>query len=460
MSPLDARWLLMESDDTPMHVGTLAIFHKPRNAPIDYLSQLAGQMREEHPVVSPWNLRLRHGRRLSLRPQLVAQKTVDLDYHFRHSALPAPGGERELGMLVSRLHSNALERDRPLWEFHLIEGLENNRFAIYAKLHHSIIEGVNAVPVMEGMLSTNPRRRHMPPLWSLDGAEDDSGFDLSGAGLAEIAGSASQSVLSAGRAMGAAARRVAAPMIPGNKLTLPTTAPRSTLNRAINCQRRFATQQYDLERIKPLAAGTGSTINDIVAYLAGSALRRFFKEYNALPTGSLVGLVPVNLKGAGKRRSRAAIIGLRVSLATDIADPMARLKAIQQSVSEAEDQLGDMPVEAADAYAMITSMPIMASQLAVVGPLMPQLFNVGISAAHGSDQPLYFNGAKLDAIYPMALLTQFSALSINCTSYAGTLNIGLTGARDTLPHLQRLAVYMGQALDDLEEIYTARRARA
>ena len=144
MSPLDAVWLMMESADTPMHVGVLATFKKPRKAPRNYLRQLSEQMRNYGSPVSPWNLRLSSKSASSLSPKLVEEVEFDLDYHFRHTALPKPGGELELGIILSRLHSLALDRSRPLWEFHLIEGLEQERFAFYLKVHHALIENVNA----------------------------------------------------------------------------------------------------------------------------------------------------------------------------------------------------------------------------------------------------------------------------------------------------------------------------
>ncbi len=164
---------------------------------------------------------------------------------------------------------------------------------------------------------------------------------------------------------------------------------------------------------------------------------------------------PKLLSDIDAQHSGNAIAAIGISLGTHIADPLARLQAIRQSVQAAREHLNSLPTDAVDSYAMLSSMPIVASQMPVVGRFVPPLFNVGISNVAGDDKPLYFNGARLEALYPMSQLMQYSALSIACVSYAGTLNVGLTGARDTLPHLQRLAVYMGQALTDLEDIMHA-----
>ena len=146
LNPMDASWLAMEAHATPMHVGVLAIFSIPPKAPPDYVAGLVQDMQEYRDPVAPWR-------------QIDAE--FDLDYHFRHSALPAPGGERELGAMVSRLHSNPLDRTRPLWECHLVEGLEDDRFAIYLKVHRAILGGISAVPAFLERLSSSARARNI-----------------------------------------------------------------------------------------------------------------------------------------------------------------------------------------------------------------------------------------------------------------------------------------------------------
>jgi len=449
MKPLDAIWLMMESGDTPMHVGVLAIFEKPRRAPEDYLSQWAAEMRRfEHPV-APWSHSLARGWSATVSPRLVEEQDFDLDYHFRHSALAKPGGERELGLMVSRLHSNSLDRTRPLWEFHLIEGLERDRFAFYVKVHHALIDNVNAIPLLLSQLSESVSQRKMPPLWAQPLA---SGWHEHEEGDEEerFLSDPLESVAALGRAA-TGFLRSAVKGKTASTFLMPLGTPRSTLNRHINSQRRFATQQFEASRIQRLADATDSTLNDILAYLCGSSLRRFFKEYNALPDDSLIGALPVSLNERSERLPGNAIAGLRVALGTHIGDPMARLDAVKHAMRQVRADRASLPDDVATPYVLMRAAPIYASQMPRLGALVPPLFNLGVSNTPGPETPRYFNGARLEAIYPMSQLMQFSALSIDCVSYAGTLNIGFTGARDTLPHLQRMAVYLGKAVTDLEE---------
>src|SRR5690242_12136905 len=168
VGPTDAAWLALESRDTPMHVGGLFEFTLPPDAPPDYLEQQVAHMRQPHTVPPPWNLKLVDPPVLGGRVPLMREiHDVDLDYHVRHSALPHPGGQRELGVLVSRLHSNELDLHRPLWEVHVIEGLEGNRFALYSKTHHALIDGVSGMRLIMRAMSHEPGPRDTRPFFTV-----------------------------------------------------------------------------------------------------------------------------------------------------------------------------------------------------------------------------------------------------------------------------------------------------
>ncbi|TDG13538.1 wax ester/triacylglycerol synthase family O-acyltransferase [Seongchinamella unica] len=445
LKPLDAIWLMLESDETPMHVGVLATFRKPANAGNNFYAEMARQMRDAE-VVAPWNLRLGSGP----MPKLAEDRGFDIDYHFRRSALAQPGGERELGRMISRLHSYPLDRRRPLWEFHLIERLERNRFAFYIKIHHALVDAVNGVPILLSTLAASARSRNTRPLWAQPIAAAGAGdlvedFNVPGLG---------QTMESLGAMAKAAAGMLQSAIRPSERNTFlfPRGTPRSTLNRRINSQRRFATQQLSVARCVALAENTGSTVNEMLTYLCGSTLRRFFKEYNALPDHSLIGMMPVSLQERGQHIAGNAIAGFRVPLCTDVGDPLARLAAVKEGMKKVREDRASLPEDAVTSYVMMRAAPLYASQLGGLGRWIPPLFNLAVSNTRGADKPLYFNGSRMEAVYPLSQLMQFSALSIDCVNYAGTFNVGFTGARDTLPHLQRMAVYFGKAVDELEEL--------
>jgi diacylglycerol O-acyltransferase len=457
MNPLDASWLSVESHETPMHVGNLQIFSLPRGAPDDYLQQLVAKMKSSRDFAPPWNLKLPGP---VLGRLLMVWKTdndLDLDYHVRHSALPRPGGERELGMLVSRLHSHPLDFKRPLWECHVIEGLEAingvGRWALYTKMHHSLIDGVSGVRLLQRILSTNPDDRDMPAPWTVKPPRRSSDATPSPEGaIRSVQESLKQQFTSVRQMSRAIARLVRGG---AGDLTPPFRGPGSMLNRRVTGQRRFATQQYDLSRLKALARAADCTLNDVVLYLCATALRRFLREANTLPAKPLTAGIPVNVRPADDQDTGNAISFIIANLATDVADPLRRLEAIKISTAQAKEHLQSLPRSTITQYTIVLMAPYMLQLLTGLGGRMRPVFNVTISNVPGPEQKLYYNGAALEAMYPVSLIAHGGALNITCLSYAGTLNFGFTGCRDTLPHMQRLAVYTGEALDELDALVSA-----
>ena len=451
--PLDLAWLMLESRDTPMHVGGLFEFTLPEDAPADYLKRQVEEMRAAtQTVFPPWNLRLVEGPLIGPRlPLMREERDVDLEYHIRHSALPHPGGQRELGILVSRLHGHQLDLHRPLWETHVIEGLEGNRFALYTKMHHSLIDGVSGMRMMLRTFSTDAERRGMPAFWSVPAGERPR-RDGDGSGAVGRVMGAARGGARALAGLSRAAADLGRAAVDDRSLTAPYRAPRSALSGQLAGQRRFATQQYELDRVKALSRAAGCTLNDIVLYLSGTALRRYLSEHGTLPDRPLSAGIPVNLREEDDQSTGTAIGMMVAELGTNIANPRERLEAIRRSTAEAKKHLQSLPADARTYYTLLINGPYITGLVAGLGNRAPLPFNVAISNVPGPPEPLYFNGARLDAFFPLSLLTHGAAVNITCISYAGTLNFGFTGARDTLPHMQRLAIYMGEALDELEAV--------
>jgi diacylglycerol O-acyltransferase / wax synthase len=457
ISPVDAAWLAIESRDTPMHVGGLFEFTLPPDAPEDYLQSLFARMRAKRAVPPPWNLKLLDtpvvGSRLPLMREI---HDVDLDYHVRHSALPHPGGQRELGVLVSRLHSNELDLHRPLWEVHLIEGLEGNRFAMYSKIHHSLVDGISGMRLIMRALSSDPKEPGTPSFWTVgegarepsraeEGAGGSSSLLRAPVGLVREGASAAAGLSRAGLDLALAA-------VDARPLQAPYRGAESVLGERITGQRRFATQQYDFERVKRIARARGYTLNDVVLYLSGTALRRYLEEHARLPDRPLTAGIPVNIRSEEDQSMGTSIAFIIAELGTNVADPLERLQTIARSTAEAKRHLSRLPSEARTSYTLLLNAPYIAGLILGLGGHAPAPFNVGISNVPGPTEPLYVDGSRLDSLVPLSLLTQGNALNITCVSYAGTLNFGFTGARDTMPHLQRLAIYMGEALDEIEAL--------
>ena len=377
-------------------------------------------------------------------------RDVDLDYHIRHSALPHPGGQRELGILVSRLHSNQLDLHRPLWEVHLIEGLEGNRFAMYSKIHHSLIDGVSGMRLIMRALSTDPDERGMASFWTVGAGErprrDDAaravrsarslGRSAPCATASPAAGGLSRAALDLARrgrrrprAAGALPRARARCSADGSAASgaLP---PSSTSSRASSAS-----------RAPPTARSTTSCCTSAAARCAATwPSTRRCPTARSPPASPSTCATPTTSRWARRSASWSP------SWAPTSPTRCERLRAIARSTAEAKHHLSELPPEARTSYTLLSTARTSPALVAGLGGHAPIPFNLGISNVPGPTEPLYLNGSRLDSLSPLSLLMHGNALNITCVSYAGTLNFGLTGARDTLPHLQRLAIYMGEAL--------------
>ena len=263
LSPTDQLFLWLEKRQQPMHVGGLQLFSFPENAPDDYVARLAEQLRQQHQVTAPFNRRLSY--RLG-QPVWVEDDQLDLEHHFRFEALPTPGRIRELLSFVSAEHSHLMDRERPMWEVHLIEGLKDRQFALYTKVHHSLIDGVSAMRLATRMLSENPQETGMPPIWDMTPRARSGGDD----GSQSLWRSVAHLLGSSGKQLGTiptVAKELLKTINQARKDPAYHSifhAPRSVLNQKITGSRRFAAQSYCLKRIKAVCEAYGTTVNDVV----------------------------------------------------------------------------------------------------------------------------------------------------------------------------------------------------
>lgn len=451
LNPLDRAFLAGESRESMMHVGSLLLFSPPPDGGEDLYLQLRQELKRDSPVFEPWDLKLSHPDFLASPAQSwIKDDAFELDYHVRRSALPSPGDERELGILVSRLHSHQLDFHRPPWEAHLIEGLEGGRFAIYFKVHHALIDGFTGMRLLTHSLSTDPDDRKTPMFYARpplpktpSTVEHEPVFEALLHTMREQVGTAKD----VGRALLNVAR---ASREKDSHLIAPLQAPRSLLNQKIGRNRRFATQQLQVERLKRVAANCKGTLNDVLLAVTSASLRRFLLEQKALPEETLTTMLPVNVRPKDDPGGGNAVGAILASLATDVADPAARLNAIVTSTTRAKEQLQGMSKNAIMQFGALLMTPLMLSVVPSAVSLVRPAFNVVVSNVPGPENSLYFRGFRLEANYPLSIPFHGYALNVTAAGYAGTINLGFIGCRDALPHLQRLAVYSGEALTELE----------
>jgi len=467
LNPLDAAWLLTESRATANHVGGLLTFALPPDAPPDFLRRLMHEFRRHRHFAPPWNRRLKYPSfTLNPVPVWVEDDDIDLEYHMRHAALPFPGGERELGELIGRLHSTPLDLARPPWECTLIEGLEGGRFAMYTKMHHSLIDGISGVKLLQRAMSTErDKSEATAPFWesAAEGRRSEaeggprkraSGATPTIASALDVAAEALRGQMRSVPQLAAAFAKIVGRIgQPGEGLQVPFDSPRSVLNGRVRDKRRFATAQFELARLRTLASAAGGTINDVVLSLCGGALRRFLIDREALPDQTLTAGIPVSVRPKDDEGTGNAISFIVSTLGTDLDDPVQRLRAIQASVQHAKAHVQGLPRAAMLQYTMLLMAPTILTLLTGIGGRTRPMFNITISNVPGPQAPLYWRGAELLAIYPVSIVTHGQALNITCHSYNGRMFFGFTGCHASLPSLQKLALHAEAAVQELEAAF-------
>lgn len=460
IDPPSAAFLLAESRAQPMHVGGLQLFRKPEGAGREYGREMYRSMLDLEEV-APLFIKRPH-RSLATAGQWVWTEDTqfDLEYHVRHSALPKPGRVRELLELCSRLHGTRLARERPLWEAHVIEGLRDGRIALYTKIHHALVDGVSSMRLLQSVLSTDPDRRDMPPPWGARPASaraeqtraehDQRVMDLPVSAFRTAFGLTAEAA-----GLPSALVRTLARGVRNETSAVSLYAPRTIINKSITGSRRFAAQDWPVERIRGIGKATGTTLNDVVLAMCSGAMRRYLLELDALPDSTLVAMVPVglNAKQAGHASAEGgnAVGAVMVKLGTDKDDPAERLRAIHRSMQDGKEALGTMTPAQILAMSAIGMAPaVLYPVLRLSGVARPP-FNLIISNVPGPKTTQYFNGARLDGMYPLSIPTHGVALNITCVSYADDLCFGLTGCRRTVPHLQRLLTYLDEEIVALEK---------
>lgn len=445
MKPLgavDTSFLLAEDRTTPMHTGGLMLFSYPEGAQEDWLHETLSGNDDPEAVQYPFNQKLAWPlKRLGL-PHWVTDHELDTQYHVRHSALPKPGRYREMFSLVSRLHSTRLHRDRPLWEAHIIEGVENDRFALYVKTHHSMIDGVGSMRMLRACLSDDPDERNMPAPWNMSRPRREQNRAPA---LRETAAAAAGALGGVARFAAAVRHRDKHGMI------APFQTPMTILNGRVTGSRRLVAQSWSLSRIKAVAKKLDATINDIVLAMSGGALRRYLEDLGALPDEPLTAMTPVSFRPADADIEGNSFSVVFASLATEIGHPLERLRAIQSSMGEAKRLLKGMNTADIGIFTTIVALPVLLPHLLRVSGRTRPTFNVTVSNVPGPREKLYWNGAPLEGMYPLSIVTHGQALNITVTSVGDSLDFGIVACRRSVPSAQRLIDHLDEALVELEQ---------
>jgi WS/DGAT/MGAT family acyltransferase len=386
----------------------------------------------------------------------VEDEDIDLEHHVRHITLPKPGSNTQLQQYVARLHSTLLDRSRPLWEFFVIDGLRSGEVALYIKVHHARLDGQAGVALGRAILDTEPSgRRIKPPRPKLRRNQYQLGVaELLTAALSNTAQQVVK-LVKALPAIGRAARTVVGGVLLPQKdehgrrrwalpKSLDFLAPRTSLNVAITNQRRFAARTVPLAEVKEIAKRTGVSLNDVVMGTVAGALRDYFIGHRELPAKSLSAAVPVSLRAAGDESANNQVSMVLMTLATDVADPLQRLKRIAEASAGTKAMMGRVKAAIPTDFPMLAAPWLMSGLASLYGRsrlanVLPPVANLVISNVPGVQAQLYFAGAKIISYYPVSIPAHGMALNVTVQSYNGRLDYGLIACRRALPDIMELA---------------------
>ncbi|GAB2714836.1 WS/DGAT/MGAT family O-acyltransferase [Nocardia thraciensis] len=445
LNPIDAIFLATESREHPMHVGGLQLFEPPADAPADFVRSMYAEARAATEVEP--RFRRRQRRILGGFSSVVWSHAddIDLGYHLRRCALPAPGGSTELLDLTGRLHSSLLDRHRPLWEGRLIEGVSGGRFALYVKVHHALMDGVSALRLMQHTLTDDPYDARLRAPWTIGRSERDADPEA----VEGLWDQLRKTLPRIATGIGATASAVRA--VTEGRLELPLSAPPTMFNVPIGGARSVAVGSWPLERVHAVRRATGTTVNDVVLAMSAAALRAYLLDHDALPDKSLTAMVPVNVRHTAEPQSDGNMVAaLLCNLGTDIADPARRLHAISTSMRHSKQVFQQLPQLEAIALSALLMSPLGMTLVPGFQALPRVPFNLVISNVPGPRKPVYLQGARLDSNYPLSIPFDGQAVNITVTNTADTLDFGLVGCRRSVPHLSRMIDHLDTALQELE----------
>lgn len=482
LSALDTTFLFMETANSYGHVSSVSIYARPYPE-YDAYEGFRSVLERRLGVLEPMRRRLVKDPLDLDRPYWIIDPDFNLDFHVRHLAIPAPGTREQLEAQVARLASRPLDQSKPLWESYVIDGLPDDRFAVFTKMHHAAVDGAAGAELL-GIISDLEPGAERPDL-DVDLTPADrvpTSLELLGRGAlgmvrqpanivrfqARLVREVGQSTRNYG--VKAVAETVGR-FIPGwagetvrnwahedddDTPDLPVTAaPVTPFNASIGPHRTFAARSFPLADIKALKNAMGCTVNDVVMAVCSGALRNWLDERDALPDVPLVSMIPVSIRtGDEEDRWTNRVSAIFASIPTHVADPLMRVKMVNEAMQLGKRQFEMLPADILSELSELAppSLAIRASRLASrlhIGNRLHLPFNLVISNVPGPRVPLYLDHARLEHYYPVSTLVEGQGLNITVQSYLDTLDFGLVACRDLVPDLDRLADLLGEEIDAL-----------
>jgi diacylglycerol O-acyltransferase len=461
LTGLDAAFLSLETPSNHMHLIAVAILD-PTEAPGGFTAETLKRLIESRlDRLPPFRRRVVRVPFGLHHPLWIEDPGFDIDFHVRQVALPAPGGERELAAFVGEVAGWPLDRDRPLWQMWVAEGLEHGYVALVAKVHHAAIDGASGVEVLANLVDLEPtpvpevRAGENPEPWQADRVPND--VEMIGASMVSIARQPvrmARAVVHLGKSLARLGTRLRNEVV---HTGVPFTAPRLSWNVMISPHRQTAFSRISLDDVKAVKDAYGATVNDVVLATLSGAFRRYLLERDELPDKPLVAVIPTSVRSMDEKQLGNRVSAMFTQLSTDQADPLDRLHAVQETMSGAKQVHADIGGNTLEEWAELAAPAMLARGARLYGQLRladrhPPVYNIVMSNVPGPQFPLYMAGSRLVDLYPMGPAFDGAGLNVTSMSYRDQIDIGFMACRETVPDLWRLASEVPEALAELVKL--------
>lgn len=456
LSGLDASFLYLETGSAPMHIGSLAIYDQS-SAPggrvtfkeiLNFFEQRLHKARAFRQRIARVPLSLDH-------PYWIEDPDFDLEFHVRHIALPKPGDWRQLCIQTARIHARPLDRNKPLWEAYVIEGLDNvegvpkGSFALVVKVHHAAIDGVSAAEITSAIHDFSPDAEVEEPDEPWEGERLPTGVELLSKTVVRSASSPFKFGKLLYRSTPAFLRVIAG--MASHEIRMPVSVPRTRFNSTVSPHRVFDACLFSLDDIKAIKNTIpGTTVNDVVVAICGGAMRRYLLDKDELPEESLVAMAPISVRTENQMGSAGNLVSaMSLPVCSQIADPVERLRAIHEESTEAKKLTYTMgPTLGPDAAefvpSTVTGLMARSYASARLADRFPPLFNTVITNVPGPNVPLYSMGCQMVAQYGLGPVTHGLGFFQTVLSYNRTLTISVVADRNVMPD----PAFYGQCLQE------------
>lgn len=452
LSLLDLGFFIAETEASPKHVAGLLIFKRPPKSTAAFAKNLFKEYLAASDVKPPFNRVIQFT--MGAWPFWQPVDKLDMSQHVFFHTMPKGANDRAaLYEMVSRLHTPMLDRSRPLWEVHVIDGLPDGKFALYQKMHHAYADGVTMARWTAECYSTSPTDMEQVPVWTQK--HGGHGGRRSARAKQELLQVTWKEVTGNTRRFLGIGRLAAMLLLESVKLTknaiaLPfVSSARTPLTGQVTSGRQFATAGVSMERVNAIRTRTRSTLNHIALTCLDGALRRYLQDQGVELRRPITIQMPVNLRKEGEKTAGNKIGIIQVELSPPTDDPYVRLRNIGYSLRNVRTMVDSVAPEAIESYTIITGLVAQIAETLKLSNKMPPMGNTLVSNVPGPKEHLYIKGARMEEMHPISTLPPSNLLNITLFSYAGDLFFGLI-ATDELPNLERLGVYVEEAFAELE----------